>query len=133
MIQSGKFQTGNDNNKEEEACNIQTCPNSGDVKLFVTDENTPNEGLLQLYNNGRWGTICADDGFNTYNLGEVVCTNILKMGPLVSSVPYSKSDYVNAGLRINRIFSTTSTILNFYKEINDEIFIVRTFRVPRCT
>ena len=68
--------------------NVAT-PQNGDVRLVNTNNNINISGRLEVYYEGRWGTVC-DDFFNN-NAARVVCRQ-LGFNP-VSAILVSSSTF----------------------------------------
>jgi len=45
---------------------------NGEIRLMGKGGVDSNEGRLEIYHNGEWGTVCWD-GIHTNSLGKVVC------------------------------------------------------------
>ena len=41
----------------------------------LQDGDYSNEGRVEVYCNGEWGTVCDDDGFTTYT-GDTICKQL---------------------------------------------------------
>ena len=55
-------------------CNCSFFPETGDLTVRLVNGNTPNEGRIELYYAGEWGTVC-DDSFEKTD-GDVVCRQL---------------------------------------------------------
>ena len=55
------------------------------------DISNPTKGILLVYGEGKWGTVCAEANVTT-EIGEVIC-NSLQLGKFVRTQNYLDSDF----------------------------------------
>jgi len=55
---------------DKNSCEIETSTLEGSVRLY----GSPSSGILQIYQNGMWGTVCSND-FNAAE-GHVACRQL---------------------------------------------------------
>ena len=55
------------------------------------DISNPTKGILLVYGDGKWGTVCAEANVTT-EIGEVIC-NSLQLGKFVRTQNYLDSDF----------------------------------------
>ena len=94
------------------SCSEDKCPSHGEFKLQGTrlrlyslsrvvfiltdlgerdDISNPTKGILLVYGEGKWGTVCAEANVTT-EIGEVIC-NSLQLGKFVRTQNYLDSDF----------------------------------------
>ena len=87
-------------------------PDSGERDDIIN----PTKGILLVYSDGKWGTVCSEANVTT-EIGEVICDS-LKLGKFVRTQNYLDSDFAkDAEETITRSWLKAGIhLLRFYGE-----------------
>ena len=92
--------------KYSRSCNTDACPTNGKLQLIpaYSDDQNPTSGLLTLYVNGTYRSLCAPKLSEEMaaKLGQIAC-NTLKLGSFKRATRFDESDLSFAEYRNNSL------------------------------